>query len=261
MSATSPSALAGATLVVTRPAGACAALVARARRLGAEALALPGLSLRMAADPAVARALETAAREADLWIFTSPAAVRFAFRLAPDLRIPPHTAAFGVGAGTRRALARVGVAALAPERRRDSEGLLALPQLAAMDGRRVALIGAPGGRDLIASTLRGRGAQVEPIYVHERRAPRLTRRHFDALAAASDPLVLLLSSAAALGNLIALLPPALLARLRGQMLVASSERLAAIAREHGFAQVSVAASAMPDDLLDAARHALARHRL
>jgi len=261
MSAPPSRALAGATVVVTRPVGACAALAARARRLGAAALALPGLSLRGSADPAAARALGAAARAADLWVFTSPAAVRFAFRLAPRLRIPRRAPAFGVGAGTRRALERRGVRAFAPGGRSDSEALLALPELAAPRGRRVALVGAPGGRDLIAATLRRRGATVETIHVYARCAPRLTRRHFDALAAASDPLLTLLSSAAALDHLVAALPPPLLARLRAQTLVASSARLAALARERGFANVAVADSALPGDLLQAACAALARHRL
>lgn len=253
--------LAGATVIVTRPAGTSASLRASARMRGAQALALPGLSLRGSTQPDVGDALVEAARAAQAWIFTSPNAVRFAFAVAPGLRLPVSARVLGVGRGTQRALARRGVAAVVPVERSDSEGLLALPELAEVRGWRVALVGAPGGRDLIAATLRQRGATVEPLHVYERRAPRLGRRHFDALAQASAPWLTLLSSAAALANLVALLPPALLARLRHQPFVVSSPRLAAQARAQGFEDVVEAASALPRDLLAAAARALARHRL
>ncbi|MGN6520849.1 MAG: uroporphyrinogen-III synthase [Dokdonella sp.] len=246
----SRSALAGASIVVTRPDGA--ALLRSARRLGAAALPLPGLALR---------ALPHARRHGafDAWIFTSPAAVRFALRHAPGVPVPRRARVFAIGAGTRAALARHGVDARAPERG-DSEGLLALPGLGAVRGWRVALVGAPGGRDLIAPALVSRGAQVEAIHVYRRVPPRLTRRHFDALAVAAEPLVTLLSSGEALANLVAALPPPLLARLRAQALVVSSHRLADAARAAGFDAITIAASAAPRDLLAAAAGVLARPR-
>jgi uroporphyrinogen-III synthase len=247
----------GATLVLPRVVGG--ALARRARRLGATCVSVPGLALRMNADPAVAAALRSRARFDD-WIFSSPAAVQFAHRLAAPLRLR-NVRVFALGAGTRAALARHGIEALAPGGRGDSESLLALPTLADVRGRRVAVVGAPGGRDLIAPTLRARGAEVEPVHVHERLRPRLTRRHFDALAAARDPLLLLVSSGEALGNLIALLPGTLLQRLHAQGVVVSSERLAALVRAAGFVDVSIADSAAPGDLLAAAARRLARHRL
>lgn len=253
--------MAGASVVVTRPAATASSLAAAARRRGALPVRLPGIGLRDADDGEAVRAGLQNLRGDNSWIFISPTAVRYAFRAMPALEIPRRTQVFAVGAGTRRALARHGVASLAPRGRADSEGLLALPELADVRGRRFGIVGAPGGRDLIAATLRARGAQVEAIHVYERAAPRLTRRHFEALARARDPLVTLISSGEALANLVALLPPAALARLRRQMLVVSSARLAALAQANAFDDVHVAASALPADLLAAAARALARHRL
>jgi uroporphyrinogen-III synthase len=256
--------LAGTTVILTRPVGGAASLHKEVQIRGGDAVNLPGLSLRLPSDPQGAARSLFAEAEAEVgagWIFASPAAVRFAFRLVPALRVSGHASAFGVGIGTQRALARHGIRAIVPDDRSDSEGLLVLPELADVRGQRFALIGAPGGRDLIAPTLRERGAQVESIHVYERRPPRLTRHHFDALAGAADPLITLISSGEALANLVALLPPPLLARLRHQLLVVSSVRLEALAHEHGFEDVLVAVSAAPDDLLDAAGRALARHRL
>lgn len=229
--------------------------------LGGDAFSVPGLSLRQPSDLQQAAGKVLADARAQDWIFISPAAVRFAFRLAPLLRLPSGARVFGVGAGTQRALARRGIPAIVPGSRSDSEGLLELPELIRVRDRRIALIGAAGGRDLIAPTLRERGAQVDAIHVYERGRPRLNRRHFDALARANDPLFTLISSGEALVNLVALLPPPLLARLRQQTLIVSSARLAAIAEGQSFDHVRVAASASADDLLDAACKAMARHRL
>ena len=249
--------LAGATIVITRPSGMSSAPARAVRALGGRSLCLPGLSLR----PLRVAEKRPAKRGFDLWIFTSPAAVRFGAALLPTRRMRAGIEAFAVGEGTARALARHGIRAQIPRERSDSEGLLSITALAKVRGRRIALVGAPGGRNRIAPVLRRRGAEVAVLDVYERVRPRLTRRHFDAIEAAGDPLVMLVSSAEALGNLVALLPPKTLARLRGQIVVVSSERLAAIAHRQHFGEVVLARSAMPRDLLAAAAAALARHRL
>lgn len=258
---TASASLAGATLVITRPAGTSAAFAAQARRLGADTVIVPGLSLRAAPDAANTRAALSAARGAWMWIFTSPAAVRFAFHSVPDLDIAAPAKAICVGPGTARALAHRGVHAVIPHASMDSAGLLALPELVDVRGRRVVLVCAPNGRDMISVELQRRGAAVDVIHVYQRVAPRLTRHHFKALENACEPLIALLSSGTALAHLVALLPPPLLQRLCGQTLIVSSARLAALARQSGFENIVEAASAMSDDLLDAAAKALARHRL
>ncbi|MET0231230.1 MAG: uroporphyrinogen-III synthase [Rhodanobacteraceae bacterium] len=250
--------LEGATVLVTRPSGTAGAFLRLVRSLGARAIAVPGLSLR-AADAADRSHRSVPAF--DGWIFTSPAAVRFGADTLPPRRARRNLQAFALGDGTARALARLGIGATVPRDRFDSEGLLALAELKRVRGKRIALVGAPGGRDLIGPTLRRRGARVDALHVYRRDPPRLTRRHFDAIQAADDPLITLVSSGEALGHLVALLPAAALERLRAQALVVSSARLVGIAREHAFVQIVQARSAAPRDLLAAATAALGRHRL
>ena len=268
MSATKPvidhataqgNALAGASVLITRPAGTARALAAQVRARGGVPLLLPGLSVRSERDPALAQRMRDG--RFDDWIFSSPAAVRACFELLPNLRLPRAARAFAVGTGTRRALARHAIEAIAPPTGADSDALLAVPELARLRGRHVALRGAPGGRNLIAPALRARKARLEVLHVYQRRAPRLDRRHFKALEAAAAPWLTVLSSAEALDHLCALLPAALAARWRAQPLIVASERLAALARGHGFADVTIARSAVGSDLLDGAARWLARHRL
>lgn len=260
--ATSPATLAGATVIVTRPSATAATLKRRIAALGGTALGLPGVGLCAAEDSGNARAALNDASKAELAVFISPAAVRYAFALLPSLRFARTARVCAVGAGTARALQRRGVRrVLWPAQRQDSEGLLALAEFARLRGRRVALIGAPGGRDLLPTTLRARGALVQSIHVYKRAAPRLTRRHFAALEQAAAPLLTLLSSAEALGNLRARLPAALFARLTAGDAIVSSLRLAQAARSAGFLRTHVAVSATTADMLAGAVGALAQHRL
>jgi uroporphyrinogen-III synthase len=229
--------------------------------LGGRVVGLPGMSLRGPQDAGRVRAALRATRGLDAWVFTSPAAVRFAFALVPGLRIPRRARVFAVGQGTARALARHAHAAIAPRERQDADGLLALDALAAIRGRRVALVTAPGGRDVIGPELERRGAQLHTVHVYRRVPPRLDRRHFRALEDAASPLFTLLSSALALDNLAAALPRDALARLRHETAVVSSARLRSAVQRHGFRNIVLARSALGADLLEASAAALARHRL
>jgi uroporphyrinogen-III synthase len=253
--------LSGASVIVTRPSGTSRALLRRVNALGGIAFQLPAIVLRKSADSAAARLALRGARDADMVVFSSPAAVRFAFALWPALRFTRAVQACAMGAATARALQRRGVREVLHPLRQDSEGLLALPAFARLRGRRIALVGAPGGRELLPQSLKTRGARVERVHVYERVVPRFSARRLATLAELSPPLVTLASSADALVNLRAALPESLFARLCTGELVVSSARLAAAAHVHGFANVHVAASAAPRDLVEAAQFALARHRL
>lgn len=242
-------ALDGRTVVITRPAGTGSPLARRVRRMGGAPLLLPGLSLR-AVDDAEAVAIELRVALTDqLLIFTSPAAVRFAARLAP---LRTAAIVLAVGQGTARALARHGIEALAPLVRQDSEGLLEQPALSQMTGRRVALIGAPGGRGVLRAELLARGAQLREVHVYRRGTPRWQRHQLDAIRQLPADARVLLSSAEALDNLRQGLPADAFAQLIQAVAIASSERLAEAAHAAGFKRVAVAASALSDNLLAAA---------
>jgi uroporphyrinogen-III synthase len=243
--------LEGRVIVITRPAGTGSALARQVRARGGVPLLLPGLALRGAEDQALARAqLREALRRDRLLLFTSPAAVRFAAALEP---LRTQATVLAVGQGTAAALRRHGLGVQAPTRRQDSEGLLDLPALHDVRGRGVALVGAAGGRGLLQQRLVDGGARLREVHVYRRIAPRWDRRHVDVLMRLPASARVLLSSVQALANLRAGLPAPAWARLCKAVAVASSERLEAAAREAGFGRVRRAASAMPADLLAAAR--------
>lgn len=254
-------ALAGSSVIVTRPAATAAALVRGARARGAQVIRLPGMRLAAIDEPALARQRLLQGRKANTWIFTSPTAVRFGLTLLGASKIPARVRVCAVGAGTARALARNGIASIAPARVHNSDGLLAEPVLAQVAGQQIVLVEAPGGRDMLARTLRERGAVVEHVAVYQRLPPNLGGRSLAALRDAERPWITLLSSSFALSSLLASLPPELSTRWLKEALVVSSGRLVDDARERGFTDVHEAASALPRDLLGCACRVLGRHRL
>jgi len=241
--------LAGCYVISLRPTGQHAAMRRAADRYGARVLALSPWRLRMHGD-AVARAQLAAALECDCVLFTSPSAVRAAVALQP-LRARDGQEWFAVGTATARALRRAGVAHVVAPSRMDSEGVLSLAALAD-PMRRVGLVSAPGGRDLVETELGARGTPVVRADVYAREPIALSRHAVAKLAALDAPRWLALTSGAALECVLPPLPVAARARLLQSRVVASSDRLAALARAHGFADVTLGAGPRPRDLLASA---------
>src|SRR5690242_13951764 len=185
MSSRSGKPLAGMRIAITRPVGMGAGLRARVDALGGTALPLPGSSLRAMRDDIASRAALREALACKVVIFTSPAAVRFAARLLP---LRPRATAIAPGAGTAAALKRrvTGLHVTVPVRA-DSEGMLELAELQRVRGKRIGIVGAPGGRGLLEQALGGRGARVVQAQVYRRVPARLDRRHRQALLRTRGP--------------------------------------------------------------------------
>lgn len=167
--------LAGKTIVVTRPRAQSQALAAAIAAAGGEPLIFPLLEISPADDPAPLNQALDRLGDYALAVFISPNAVDYSL---PDILAtgpwPVGLVPAAVGQGTVKALAGHGVGGcVAPTERFDSEALLALPELQAdrVAGRRVAIFRGHGGRELLADTLRARGATVDCITCYRRSAP------------------------------------------------------------------------------------------
>ncbi|RZA20651.1 MAG: uroporphyrinogen-III synthase [Lysobacteraceae bacterium] len=235
-----------------RPRGQHAGLRAAATRRGARTVALSPFATEARSDEATRASLQQSLR-ADIVLYTSPNAVAVA-AAAQSLQPKRGQTVLAVGSGTRRALHRLGIDARAPSRM-DSEGLLAMPQLADVAGHRIGLITGLGGRNMLAPALRKRGAEVLRVDVYARMSLLLTpgaaAKLRDALAAPSCVL-LPLSSDEALQRLLAQLPAALRQPFARIAVVAASARLAEVARAAGFRRIAMASDARPASLLRAA---------
>lgn len=240
-------------VVSLRPVGQHRRLLRAAKALGADGLSLPGLRLTAREDTPTRDALGFALQCSQV-IFTSPAAVRFSVRLRmlePDARKSAPPTVFALGATTRAALRRAGIAEVVVPSQATSESLLELPELTSVRGIRIGIVTAPDGRGLLAQRLRERGATLAIAEVYARMPARLDRTHARRLLDARGRGAVCVTSAEALHNVLAALPDDARAALRRCVAVVSSERLAALARAAGFPTVIRADTPTPRGLLDA----------
>jgi uroporphyrinogen-III synthase len=96
-------------------------------------------------------------------------------RPIPDVG-PPASKFSRRGPATAEALAAAGIAgAQIPETTFDSEGLLALPELSDVRGKRVLILRGDGGREYLGDALRARRAHVDAVACYRERSPGRTR--------------------------------------------------------------------------------------
>lgn len=242
-------------VVVTRPGEPGERLVALLRESGCEVIHLPGMELAPVLDTGRAAADLSQRLDANLWVLTSANAVGFARELLGadwPARSGPGFAA--PGEATTAALVASGVArerVVVPGAGHTSEALLREPELQQMTGRRVVILNAAGGRDLLQRELAARGAAVESVHVYRRVPPRLDTRTLQALAH-GEGLTTVWTSATAMAELRASLPAACWRNLLAGRQIVPSARLEAEIRGHGAAAVVVASA--PDN--DALRQAV-----
>lgn len=244
-------------MISLRPQGEHAALRSAAARRGARLLALSPWRIAVRDDSAT-RASLSAALQAEHVLFTSPAAVHAAACLQP-LRARAGQVWLAVGGGTARALGHAGVPRVQAPMRMDSEGLLALPALQELAGKRIGFVSAPEGRNLLAPTLRQRGATLLRADVYERKDIALPAAAIERLLHLDAPACVLVSSGGALERVMAQLPVPARDALQALTVIAASERLVQQSLASGFHRVRQADGPRNAQLLDAAQDALSRH--
>lgn len=133
-----------------------------------------------------------------------------------------------------------------------------MPELQDVCDGSIGLVTAPGGRGMLGPALIERGAHVIRADVYARRSIAFSTRALAALdAALASPqrVLLILSSQDALERLLAERPLDCHSVMADIAVVAASQRLADIARSAGFQHITVATSASPAALLQAATSA------
>lgn len=218
-------------IVVTRPARQAAALVSQLAALDATPIVFPAIAILPPSDLAPLARAHAELPRYDAAIFVSANAAEYG---APG-RWPAGVAAFATGPGTAAALTGLGVADVRiPDTTFDTEGLLALPALSDVEGKRIAIFRGEGGRDHLGDALRARGARVDYVDCYRRERPAsgaggLAQALRDGLVQA-----LTITSSEGLDNLCAMLDAGDRERLAGVPVFAPHPRIAAHARALGF---------------------------
>ncbi|MDT8386933.1 MAG: uroporphyrinogen-III synthase [Thiogranum sp.] len=246
--------LRGAGVLVTRPRHQADALCDAIRQKGGNAISFPVLEIR---GPDDARELEQCAAELDDldWaIFVSANAVDKALGYLLSRRKWPDTVGIAViGKRSAEELHRFGLEADAqPQWEFNSEGLLALPQMHDVRGRRIVIFRGNGGREYLAEMLRQRGANVRYVEAYRRICPRADSSELLKLWQSGGVDVVLINSVESLENLVEMLGRQGHSLLVKTPLIVASERIVAVAQRLGFtAPQVISASATDAAVMDA----------
>ena len=163
-------ALRGVGVVITRPARQAAGLAAEIAALGGVPLIFPAMVILPPADQAALRAVHWDIAHYDIAIFVSANAVEYG--VSDPAMWPARILTLAPGPGTAAALVAVGIGNVrVPATTMDSEGLLALPELESVAGKRVVIFRGDSGRELLRSALEARGAQVTQVECYRRARP------------------------------------------------------------------------------------------
>jgi uroporphyrinogen-III synthase len=195
--------LAGVGVLITRPAGQAGELVAAIEAAGGRSIAFPVIEIAPRSPQEI---------EADLASLDVPDVVVFISRNAVEhgLAWAEGGAIAAVGPATAAAIeAAARVVDIRPAAGFDSESLLEEPELKDVRGKTIRIIRGNGGRELLATTLRERGATVDYLEVYARRAPVYTAAEIADIAQqfeAREIDAIVVMSVESFRNLLALLP-------------------------------------------------------
>lgn len=233
-------------LIVTRPAAQATSWVAALQALGLDAQALPLMAIAPPQDLAPVQAAWRALDAVTLVMFVSANAVEHFFAARPmGVDWPVTVLAGSTGPGTSAALRAAGVvhieepAADAPQF--DTEALWLRLALRHWQGARVLVVRGEDGRDWLADTLRGQGAEVAFVAAYRRVLPVLDAAGQALLATARsrpEQHLWLFSSSEAVGNLKAL---SAADDWSAAQAFTTHPRIAQAARQAGFGRVQLVA--------------------
>jgi uroporphyrinogen-III synthase len=153
--------LAGRTIAVTRPPEQATKLTAAIEAAGGVVISFPLLDIQALPDLSGFHHAITPLAQFDWVIFISSNAVQHGMPLLKQVRVPPGLKFAAIGPTTAASLHGFGITqVLTPQERFDSESLLALDAFQNMQGQRVLIVRGVGGREVLAETLKQRGAEV-----------------------------------------------------------------------------------------------------
>ena len=228
--------LAGLGILVTRPARQSAGFAQKIAVLGGMPVIFPAIVILPPGDSAPLVRAHEALPTYDFAVFVSANAIEYG---APDpRRWPPGLVTLAPGPGTADALAAVGIlGARIPTTTFDSEGLLALPELADVRGKRVLIFRGDGGREHLGDTLGARGALVDYVACYRRAKPESGAAGLAEAFRASRVHAVTITSSEGLDNLWSLADAATRAAWCACPTFVPHPRIAAHARDHGLSVV------------------------
>lgn len=198
--------LAGCGIAITRPLDQAQPLAQLIREASGEPILFPLLEIVPLEDYRALDATIAGLERFDWAIFISSNAVQHGMtRLLVKRTFPSSLRCAAIGPSTAAELARFGISrVLVPTDRFDSESLLNLPEMQEVSGKRCLIFRGEQGRELLADTLRERGAMVEMAESYRRINPQRDAGELFQLWQNKRLQAIVVTSSEALRNLIAL---------------------------------------------------------
>lgn len=232
-------------ILVTRPYGE--ELCADILKHHGQPIYLPIIKIEYMTDALSSDHLAKQMAQQDWLIFASQAAVYASIdAIKPYLSAQTKIAAMGEGTAKALREAKVTVTLLPPVQW-SSEGLLAMPELQVLTNQRILLVRGEGGRELLATTLKTRGATVSDLIVYRRLLPEIDAEHYLPLFQQHKIDVIICTSQTAIDHIQQLVG----AIIHQVPVVVSSMRLQDYAKKQGFDQIIIAENAGNTAILQA----------
>jgi uroporphyrinogen-III synthase len=165
--------LKGIGIAITRPADQAKKLAALITEAGGTPILFPLIEITPLDDYSQFEAVISDINSYDWAIFISSNAVQNGLPRLLKQGAPKNLQFAAIGPVTSKELQSFGVTnVLSPKDRFDSESLLALPEMHDVSNKKVMIFRGVGGRDVLAETLKARGAQVTFAECYQRINPQ-----------------------------------------------------------------------------------------
>ncbi|MEO8400874.1 MAG: uroporphyrinogen-III synthase [Gammaproteobacteria bacterium] len=251
-------------VMVTRPKPQGQILCEKIKTLGGVPVYLPTIEIMPPENTTILKEQIAQLDQYDLIIFISPQAVSQSIPLIrKHWPMPPAKLKFlATGQGTANALHTAGFSTVIfPPEEWSTEGLLKLPILQNISQQKIALVRGEGGRELLADTLKARGANVTHFIAYRRTVPSLEKSESYASLLQQQKIdIIVCTSGESLHNLITLVGVANKSFLQDVALVVVSQRLVLLAKELQFTQVFLAGNASHNMIIDSLESYAKHHK-
>ncbi len=233
-------------VLVTRPEHQADGFCQLLQDAGFEPLRCPTVEISNVQNKVLAAEQLMAISDADIVIFTSANAVRYAEKIT-SLKdtIAENAKVLAIGPATAATLSQCGLEAQLPEQNFSSAGLLAMKTLHNVIGKTVIVIRGCGGLATLPDALHSAGANLGIAEVYQRRIPAsdsILRRLFHS----ELPQIISTTSNETLSNLVTLTPVEERPRLWQLPVIVNSKRGEQLAYSLGFSDDILRASPVSD---------------
>jgi len=222
--------LTGTTILVTRPKKQAIAITKVLVEKGAEIVLMPMIEIVSVSDKVLDEKIIV---EQDMIIFVSRNAVTH-FKAGIMFKLSSRTRLVAIGSATARCMEEKGlrVDMIGPTPA-GSESLLALPEMQTVVGLKIMIIRGESGRELLADTLKMRGANIRYLELYKRCLPNYKAEEITRAQMADTIIV---TSVTGLENLCHLISNHM---IKHKLLIVVSERVKQVAIKLGFQHIAV----------------------